>query len=99
MSRSQWPRRLVVGLRPLAAAIVGSNPTGGMDVCMLCFHVEASVMNWSLIQRSPTDCGASLCVIWKLRVTRRPWKKGAEPLGNAYSKNQLINLGENKIAC
>jgi hypothetical protein len=28
--RSHWPR----GLRP--AAIVGSNPTGGMEVCLLC---------------------------------------------------------------
>ena len=38
MRRSQWPR----GLRRSSAAarlleIVGSNPTGGMDVCLLCF--------------------------------------------------------------
>jgi hypothetical protein len=34
--RSQWargPRRRSTGLSP--AAIVGSNPTGGMDVCLL----------------------------------------------------------------
>jgi hypothetical protein len=24
-------------------------------------------MSWSLVQRSPIDCGALLCVIWKLR--------------------------------
>jgi len=29
--RFQWPR----GLRRSPAGIVGSNPTGGMDVCML----------------------------------------------------------------
>ena len=28
-----------------------------------CCQVEVSATSWSLIQRSPTDCGASLCVI------------------------------------
>jgi len=47
------------------AEIVGSNPTGGMDDCLLwvlCCQEEVSATNWSLVQRSPTDCGASLCV-------------------------------------
>jgi hypothetical protein len=36
----------------------------GMDVCLLCVcQVEVSATGWSLVQRSPTDCGASLCVI------------------------------------
>ena len=43
------------------AEIVGSNPNGGMDV--VCCQVEVSAMSWSLVQRSPTDGGASLCVI------------------------------------
>ena len=48
--------------------IVRSNPTGGMDVWMfvvsvVCCQVEDSASGWSLLQRSPTDCGASLCVI------------------------------------
>jgi hypothetical protein len=30
-------------------------------------QVEVSATNWSLVQRSPTDCGASLCVIKKSR--------------------------------
>ena len=50
----------------LPAEIVGSNPTGGMDICLLwvsCCQVEVSAMGWSLVQRSPTDCDASLCVI------------------------------------
>jgi hypothetical protein len=35
-----------------------------MFVCCecLCCQVEVSATGWSLIQRSPTDCGASLCV-------------------------------------
>jgi hypothetical protein len=48
------------------AGIVGSNPTEGMDVCllwMLCFvEVEVSATGWSLLQRNPTECGVSVIV-------------------------------------
>ena len=50
----------------LLAGIAGSNPTGGMDVSLLlsvaCCEVEVSGKGRSLVQRSPTDCFASLCV-------------------------------------
>ena len=52
------------------AEIVGSNPTQGMDVCVVsvvCCQVEVSATDWSFVQRSPTDCGASLYVIKKPR--------------------------------
>jgi hypothetical protein len=45
------------------AGIVGSNPTAGMDVCLvqcLCCQVEVSATGRSLVQRSPTDC--DVCV-------------------------------------
>jgi len=49
------------------AEIVGSNPTGGRGclsvVSVVCCQVEVSASSWSLVQRSPTDCGASLCAI------------------------------------
>jgi hypothetical protein len=32
------------------------------ECCVRC-QVEVSATGWSLVQRSPTDCGASLCVI------------------------------------
>jgi hypothetical protein len=38
------------------------NPTGGMDVCVVsvvCCQVEVSATSWSLVQRSPTECGVS----------------------------------------
>jgi len=46
----------------------GSNPIRGKDIILLwvfcvCCHVEISATSWSLVQRSPTDCGALLCVI------------------------------------
>ena len=46
--------------------IVGSNPIGDIDVCceyFVCCQVEVSATSRSLVQRSPIDCGASLCVI------------------------------------
>ena len=41
-------------------------------VSVVCCQVEVSAMNWSLVQRSPTDCGASLCDLENSRM-RRPW--------------------------
>jgi hypothetical protein len=37
-----------------------------------CCQVEVSATSWSLVQRSPTDCSASLYVIKKHGVTRKP---------------------------
>ena len=32
-------------------------------VSVVCCQVEVAATSWSLVQRSPTDCAASLCVI------------------------------------
>jgi len=67
--RSQWPRGL--RRRSTAARLLGLwvriPPGAWMSVVSVvcCCQVEVSATNWSLVQRSPTDCGASLCVIWK----------------------------------
>jgi hypothetical protein len=37
---------------------------------VVCCQVEVSATDWSLVQKSPTDCGASLCVI------KKPPKRG-----------------------
>jgi hypothetical protein len=34
-------------------------------VSVVCCQVEVSATSCALVQRSPTDCGASLCVIQK----------------------------------
>ena len=42
----------------------GSNPAEGMAVSaviVLCCQVEVSASGWSLVQRSPTECGVSEC--------------------------------------
>jgi hypothetical protein len=48
------------------AEIVGSNPAEDMDVCCECCVLSGRALCDELITRpkkSPTDCGASLCVI------------------------------------
>ena len=50
------------------AEIVGLNPTGGHEclsvVSDVYCQVEVSVTDWSLVQRSPTDCGESCVWPW-----------------------------------
>ena len=57
------------GHRPLACCDLGFESHRGHGylsvVSVVCCQVEASATSWSLVQRSPTDCAASLCVISK----------------------------------
>ena len=64
--RSQWSRSLK--RRSAAARLLRLwvRFLRDMDVCLLwvlCCQVEVSVTSWSLVQKSPTDSGVSLCVI------------------------------------
>ena len=65
--RSKWPRGL--RHRSAAARLLRSwvrIPPGHRYLSVasvVCCQVEMSVTSWSLVQRSPTDCAASLCVI------------------------------------
>jgi len=58
-----------VGLRPLAYWDRGFEFQRGHGclsvVSVMCCQVEVSATSWSLVQRSPTDCDALLCVIKK----------------------------------
>ena len=87
--RSQWP----CGLRRRSAAArllrlwVRIPPRAWMSVLrVVCCQVEVSAMSWSLVQRSPTDCGSSLCVIVRLGQ----W--GPLPLGAVAPKTILLLL-------
>jgi hypothetical protein len=53
----------------------------------MCCQVEVSARSWSLVQRSPTDCGASLCVIW------RPQERGHGPRSAAGPQEKCSILG------
>jgi len=58
-----------VGLRPIACWDCGFESHrghGGLSVVsVVCCQVEVCATGWSLVQRSPTDCDVSLCVIKK----------------------------------
>jgi hypothetical protein len=41
--------------------IAGSNPSGGIDVCVVCCRVQVSSSGCSLVQRNSTECGVSEC--------------------------------------
>jgi hypothetical protein len=65
---------------------------------VVCCQVEVSATDWSLVQRSPTECGASLCVIKKPRK-RGGWSpllgcENTTTMGcNARKTNKQTNVG------
>jgi hypothetical protein len=66
-----------VDLRPLTYWDCGFESRLGHGclsvVSVVCCQVEVSATDWSLVQRSPTECGVSKkCVIVKPRKMRRP---------------------------
>jgi hypothetical protein len=40
--------------------------------CVVCCQVDVSATGWSLVQRSPTECGVSECDC-ESSIMRRPW--------------------------
>ena len=58
------------------AGIEGSYPAGWHGclpiVSVECCHVEVCASSWSLVQRSPTDCGVSECDR-ESPIMRKPW--------------------------
>jgi len=64
-SRSQWPRRLRRGsaVTRLLGLWVRIPPKSLMStvVSVVCCKTEVSESGWSLVKRSPTECGVSEC--------------------------------------
>jgi hypothetical protein len=56
-------------------------------VSVVCCQVEVSATGWSLVQRSPTECGVSTSVIVKLRTMRRP----RPPRGYRAIKKKIVD--------
>jgi hypothetical protein len=73
--RSQWPRGLRRGPAAycLLELLVRIPPGAWMSVC--CVFSEFSASGCSLVQRSPTDCGASQCDR-EAAIIRRPRPNG-----------------------
>ena len=61
--------------------VAASNPTGNMDVCLLCCVLSGRgfALGRSLVQRSPTECGVSECDR-EASIMKRPWPtRAVEP--------------------
>jgi hypothetical protein len=81
--RVQSAADILLGLR-------GSNPSEGIDVCllwMLCV-VEVCAMGRSLVQRSPADCGGVIVCDLETWRTRRPWPA----LGCCAKKKKCLSV-------
>jgi hypothetical protein len=101
-----------VGLRPFACGIAGSNPAGGMRVCLfvsvVSYQVQVSASGWSLVQRSRTEYGVSECDREASKMGR-PWPSRALQLwggGNTtiviiwWSGSDVLSiLHSNMVVC
>ena len=85
---SQWPRGIRRGYavaRLLRLCVRISSGAWMSVVSFVCWQVEVSATCWSLVQRSPTDCGASFCVIYEPREWGGPGSLGAVAPKTKYS--------------
>ena len=99
--RSQWPRGL--RRRSAAARLLGLwvriPPVAWMFVCLVsvvCCQVEVSATSWSLVQKSPTDCGASVCDLetsWMMM----PWLTGGG--GCCWARNKQSAAATLFVSC
>jgi len=66
-SPEMWHVTNIIWLQPLACWDCGFESHRGHGslsvVNVVCCQVEDSATNWLLVQRNPTDCGASLCLV------------------------------------
>jgi len=68
-------------------------------VSVVCCQVEVSATSWSLVQRSPTDCGASLCVIKKPREWGRPGPlEAVAPITNKQTNHVFEKSSSNLMS-
>ena len=103
LCRSQWPRGLWRrSAAALPAEIVGSNPTGGMDVCCECRVLSGRGLCDELITRPKESCRLWCVVLCDLKTSRmmRPWPALGrstikKTIANKYNSNwQIITLLE-----
>jgi hypothetical protein len=77
-----------VGLRRLASWDYGFESRRGHGcfslVIVMCFRLEISATGWSLVQRSPTGCGVSVCDFDTSTVRRPRASRAVEPWKNIY---------------
>jgi hypothetical protein len=95
------PRSRAVYGRSLAG-IAGPNPVGHEMslVSAVCCQVEVSATDWSLVHRSPTECGVPECDL-ETSTWRRPRRtRTAEPWGRVSAYRTYTGLrGSSFVVC
>ena len=95
MYRCQWPRVLRRGsasARLLGFGFESRRGHGYLSLVSVVFcEVEVSASGWSLVQRSPTECGVSECDR-EDSIMRRPWPiRGCCAMGGKNWRCMMIN--------
>ena len=89
-----------MGLWPILAGIAGSNPAGGMDICLLsvvCCQVQVSMTGLLLVQGSLTECGVSE---YDLETSKRPrLTRAVEPHLLTYLLNGAESFLRSQPVC
>jgi len=99
LGRSPWPRCLrlskAAAARLLRLWVWIARGAWTSVVSVVCCQVEVSATSWSLVQRIPTYCGASLCVIYKPREWGGPGLLGAvaPKTNNASGEGRELRTG------
>jgi hypothetical protein len=81
--------------RSLAGFVI-VNLARGVVLCLDCVvwcEVEVPATGRSFVQRSPTECGASLCIIYKTRVIRRPGPRRAVAQNEGENEKLVLSQG------
>jgi hypothetical protein len=87
-----------MGLRPLAwwhCGFESHRQHGYLSlVSVVCCQVEVSASGWSLVQRSPTECGVSECDR-EASTVRRPWStRGCCAVRKKLNKMNPLNTDD-----
>jgi hypothetical protein len=87
-SQSHGPRGLRCSSKAarLLRSCVRIPPVAWMFICCVCCQVEVSATSWSLVQRSPINSGASLCVI------KKPCERGGHSPRWAAEPEKIIKF-------
>jgi hypothetical protein len=67
-------------------------------VSVVCCQVLVSAKSWSLLQRIPTNCGASLCDL-KISWMRRPWPALGRSATHTHTHTKYIYIHIYRQAC
>ena len=89
-----------IAATPLLGLLVRIPPGTWMSfMSVVCYHVKVSALGWSLVQRSPTECGVYECIMkplhWRGALAHQGLLcHGGGGLGGRYCRVQIVRLAQ-----